>query len=172
MNLRILKKLSKRAAPLLPLLGDKREQFPNEAWEGCIGFGGFERKHLDRSSTKYPRDGQTQYLPRHGKQWVVLREPDSPWAGTPMLGAMSCGESPEWDEETTWEALRDQVFDYFTEYWVQGDEVASRMQRRLRTPAAIFRVLPAMIEEFRINEAEMRRQHAEWMADLKKRKAA
>ena len=44
MNLRTLKKLSKRAAPLLPLLGDDRKQFPAERWDNYTGLLIMDRK--------------------------------------------------------------------------------------------------------------------------------
>lgn len=49
MNLRTLKKLFKRAAPWLPLLGDNREQFCAEAHNNYHGCFIGDRKHRERS---------------------------------------------------------------------------------------------------------------------------
>lgn len=49
MNLRILKRLSERGAPLLPLLDDRRVQFRSECWDDYHGVLIRDRTCWDRS---------------------------------------------------------------------------------------------------------------------------
>lgn len=113
MNLRILKKLSKRAAPLLPLLGDRREQFRADRADSYTGLLIMERKHWVRGRSVH-RDTYGEHEiktpARDGNGWVYVRPPSHPRKGTVMVGAMSGYYEPEWDEETAWEALLKAVF--------------------------------------------------------------
>jgi hypothetical protein len=126
-NLRILKKLSKRAAPLLPILGDCREQFLARKHESYTSVGGHDRKHWDRMGSvhniKFP--GSIKYRPKHGKTWVAMREPAHPLKGTPMVGEISGYYEPEWSEQTAWEALQCIVFEHFTD-WTENDFTIQR----------------------------------------------
>lgn len=125
MNLRTLKKLSKRAAPLLILLGDRREQFPCPRGDGHVGGLITARKHWDRSGchpsfepwNNYltPKGMPLKHVTRAGRS-IVIRPPDTPRKGTVMVGGMDGGEQPEWSEETAWEALTEQVWWHFTEW--------------------------------------------------------
>lgn len=137
MNLRILKKLSKRAAPLLPILGDCREQFPAAKDENYHSTAGHDRKHWHRMRAKYPCDflGEIKYRPRDGQDWIVMREPYHPRKGTPMVGAVVGYYEPEWEEETAWDALRRVVYDNFTDWSEDGWTVL----RDLSTPSLILR---------------------------------
>lgn len=123
MNLRILKKLSKHAAPLLPLLGDDREQF--SADDSCKSFtnvGGHDFKHWDRMSVPHGRRdrGSFKYQPRHGRNWIVMSEPWQPWKGTVMVGELVGHYEPEWEEHTAWEALQRAVIEHYTDWTVDG----------------------------------------------------
>lgn len=146
MNLRILKKLSKRAAPLLPLLGDTRDQFQAKKWECYVSVGACERKHWERSRAKYPMDlrGQIKYRPRDGRDWIVLRRPSHPWKGTVMVGAMSGYYEPEWGEQSAWESLCGIVWDHFTDWTYPTDETGDAewphpvCTRDLSTPTLVF----------------------------------
>lgn len=115
MNLRILKKLSKRAAPYLVPLGDTREQFLAEK---------------DENYTATVIDGDEYAHPRKG---------------TPMIGAISGYYEPEWDEETTWDALKQHVYWHFTEY----DPTISDLvpTRTIKSPTDVFNAADEMLRE-------------------------
>lgn len=139
MNLRILKKLSKRAAPLLPLLGHPWDVFPAGKYECYTGIRGHDRKHWERHRARYPmhRKGDITYRPTtgNGEYWIVLRDSDQPIKGTPMVGAMCGYYEPEWEEKTAWEALVDLVYDHFCDW----DENGPKPLRDLSEPGLIFR---------------------------------
>ncbi len=144
MNLRVLKKLSKRAAPLLPLLGETREQFRAERGECYHGLTGFPLKDWDRSRCHPTFEGigdDVVYTTRAGHK-VVMREPYHPLKGTVMVGAMSGGEEPEWSEETTYGALREIVYWHFVE--IDGEDVT--LTRSLRTPREVFEAAQDIIQ--------------------------
>jgi hypothetical protein len=152
MNLRILKKLSKRAAAYLPLLGDRRAQFPAEAGENYHGVRVRARKHYERCPSVHTDlfdEDEICTAPRcrrnHVWPYIKLRPPVHPLAGTIMVGAMSGYETPEWDEESAWGALADQVHWHF----VQFNEDALVPTRRLRTPSEVFRAADDMVAERR-----------------------
>lgn len=144
MNLRTLKKLSKRASPLLGQLGDNREQFRSEKGEGCISILIADRKHWrrgqcypayeGRNDWSSPRGAQRLFTTRAGRT-MVMSPPYSPPKGTIMVGAMSGYYEPEWDEESAWEALETIVRDHFTDW----DEDGPTPLRTFRTPADILR---------------------------------
>ncbi|WP_250501940.1 hypothetical protein [Caballeronia sp. AZ7_KS35] len=136
MNLRILKKLSKRAAPLLPILGDCRDQFPAEKHENYTSVGGHDWKHWERTRSVHdkPFPGTIKYRPKHGKAWVAMREPVHPLKGTPMVGEMSGYYEPEWDEQTAWEALERIVLEHFTDW----DENGPTLLRDLSTTRLVL----------------------------------
>lgn len=150
MNLRTLKKLSKRAAPLLPLLGDSRGQFPAGRDDSYITTLIADRKHWERSpcSPGYeprndystPRGAAVKHLTRAGRT-IVIRPPGQPRKGTIMVGAMSGYYEPEWSEAAAWEALRDLVYDEFTEW---GEDYA-RPLREFRGPRDILQAAGEMI---------------------------
>lgn len=91
MNLRILKKLSKKAVPALhALCRYKVEPFPAPAGE-CIVEVTLERKHVERG------------------RWGVPGY-EHAWAGTPMVGETSPCDG-EWSERTAWTQLTNEVAD-------------------------------------------------------------
>jgi hypothetical protein len=144
MNLRILKKLSKRAAPLLPLLGDCRDQFPAVRGENHTGQWGHDRKHWERTWSKHAtkcRFFPIVLYPKHGKGLVVMREPSTPWKGTLMVGEVPGYYEPEWSEETAWEALERLVWEHFTEW----NEDGPTFLRTFRYPSDIFRAAHEII---------------------------
>lgn len=154
MNLRILKKLSARAAPLLPLLGDTRQQFPAIEGNNYHGTVIRDRKCWDRSRCHPTYTGHGEaivYTTRAGRR-MVMRPPHHPLAGTIMVGGMSGYYEPEWDEECAWLALANLVWWHFTDW---GDQVDSDglpvpiRTRRLRTPSDIFRGAADMLAERR-----------------------
>ncbi|WP_186275820.1 hypothetical protein [Burkholderia gladioli] len=120
MNLRILKKLSKQAAPLLPLLGDRREQFPAEKGDCYTSTTGHDRKHWERMRALYPFEGDIKCRPAQGMHWIVMREPRHPLKGTIMVGSMVGYYEREWCEETAWESLCCLVSDHYTDWNEHG----------------------------------------------------
>ncbi|MBN9033724.1 MAG: hypothetical protein BGO05_26230 [Rhizobiales bacterium 63-7] len=134
MNLRILKKLCKRAAPLLLQLGDDREQFPSEKWENYHGTFIGDRKHWDRGRCHpsyegrngwgTPRGAEVVFTTRAGRR-IVMGPPVHPRKGTIMVGAPSGYYEPEWDEQCAWSALESLVLDHFTDW-----DLVERWQER------------------------------------------
>lgn len=137
MNLRILKKLSKRAAPLLHQLGDAREQFRAERGESYQSLGGHDRKHWERTRVRNPlrRRGNFTYRPKDGKNWILMREPSHPLKGTVMVGERAGYYEPEWEEETAWEALHRALANHFTEWTEDGP---TWVGPRLSSPTQVF----------------------------------
>lgn len=143
MNLRILKKLSKRAAPLLRQLGDTRQQFTTggEAGECSWNYCGFERKSYER-------------VLGHRRDWLAHLD------GIHATGATTGYYEPEWDDEPCWIALRNHVVESFGDWReVPGYEDESgcpRLEwvrlRRLPNPSAILRAVPELIEARRREE--------------------
>lgn len=151
MNLRILKKLSKRAAPYLPLLGDRREQFKAERWNSYMGVRIWDRKHWDRSGCHPTYDGLSPaavaageeiiFNTRAGRR-VVMRPPSHPRKGTMMVGGMSGYYEPEWDEECAWAALVDLVYWAVAEIDSQGEIMGVNMP--MDTPRQVFAAADAI----------------------------
>jgi len=110
MNLRILKKLSKRAAPLLAHFGiGPDELFLARRGENYMGVLIKDRSCWERGRSVHAdlyREGESKRPARDGKGWVRMYPPDHPLKGTPMVGRMSGGEESEWDERTAWEELQ------------------------------------------------------------------
>jgi len=157
-NLRILKKLSKRAAPYLAQLGDKRQQFRSEPQDNYHGLVIRARKHWDRSIAVHAdvigaSEGAYVIAPkcRQGTRYpfINVTPPCHPWPGTIMVGQVSGYYEPEWDEESAWGALRQLVAAHFTDWDAWANEDASRpwSTRRLRTPAEIFRAADDLVAE-------------------------
>lgn len=147
MNLRILKKLSKRAAPLLEQLGDERKQFRAEPGENYHVTVIRARKHFERGRSPHADliwPDEIKHPAKDGNGYVYMHPPTHPLKGTVMVGAVSGYYEPEWDEETAWDALRQQVYYHFMDY----DENTSDLKptRVLRTPSDIFAAARDMIE--------------------------
>ncbi|WP_439398756.1 hypothetical protein ACRQ5Q_15275 [Bradyrhizobium sp. PMVTL-01] len=150
MNLRILKKLSARAAPLLPLLGDQREQFLADKADNCTGLLILARKHFERMRSPHSepsgREESIKVPARDGRGYIAMWPPHSPRKGTVMVGGMSGYYEPEWDEETAWEALRTLVIHHFMDW----DESGPTPTRKIRTPSEVFAAAHDIIAEARI----------------------
>lgn len=151
MNLRILKKLCKRAAPLLPLLGDKRGQFKCEKGDGCIGLKTkhYDRKNWERMSVNHegkPYRG-IKFKAKSGKHWVIIFPPTNPLKGTIVVGSMCGYEEPEWEEETAWGALRGVVAERFCDikYNQITDKFEYKRTRDLRSIASVFKAANDLI---------------------------
>ncbi len=154
MNLRMLKKLSARAAPLLPLLGDARQQFPATEGDNYHGAVIRDRTCWDRSSCHPNYTGigdDIVYTTRAGRR-MVMRPPWHPLVGTIMVGSMTGYYEPEWVEECAWIALADLVYWSSVDWSGEPDEdgIPGLVRtRRLRTPSDIFRGAADMLAERR-----------------------
>ena len=153
MNLRILKKLSKRAAPLLPKLGVEMEQFradPDDS--GYIATRIHAHKHLERWTTEQDREpysDQIKRLTRDGKRWVYLSHPMAR-KGTIMVGGVSGYYEPEWSEESAWCCLRHLVYHHFIDYGDDGEKW--ELTRPLKTPTQVFAAARYIIATSLIHE--------------------
>lgn len=155
MNLRILKKLSKRAAPLLPLIGDSRKQFSAEPGDSYTGLLIMERKHWERGRSVHADtlgEHEIKTPARDGRGWVYARPPDHPRKGTVMVGAVSGYYEPEWSEETAWEALREAVFWRYVELDSDGDMLSPRPPQ-LESVSTIFAAAADMAAELAAERA-------------------
>lgn len=141
MNLRTLKKLSKKAAPFLPMLGDEREQFPAERGENYHGLRIRDRKCWERSRChqSYKGHGNEIVSNTRAGHRIVMREPYHPLKGTIMVGSISGYYEPEWDEETAWGAMHNLVAMHFTDWETAAKTgVTPKLTRPLKTYQQIF----------------------------------
>jgi|GEM_PF-4533479 len=170
MNLRILKKLSKRAAPLLHALGDDRSQFLAGDGDSYTDLIGFDRKHWRRSrSSQFTGwKGDIEHRTRRGDAVVHLSERYIyPWPGTPMVGALEGYMEPEWEECTAWDSLRRLVRDHYLEVVdieLDGEPDFDFISlRRLHSPADFLRAVPDMLADLEKDRAERdARQRSLW----------
>lgn len=161
MNLRTLKKLSKRAAPLLAKLGDMREQFPSERGDNYNGYLITARKHWERRRVRPDYQPRNEYLTKRGAEilyWsragnpILLRPPVHPLKGTIMAGGNDRGEQPEWYECNAWVALEDWVRDHFTDWdKMEQDDLpfGGALTRDLSTSSKILAAAKDMIEDLK-----------------------
>lgn len=154
MNLRILKKLSARAAPYLAKLGDTRQQFKAEKGENYTGLIITARKHWERcpsvhADTTGRRCIVLQPKCRAGTKWPYVKVYDArqPRKGTAMIGGMSGYYEPEWDEQTAWEALETLVGNHFTDvvFDIKKDRHELVSTRNLSSIGAIFAAADEMV---------------------------
>lgn len=146
MNLRILKKLSKRAAPLLPLLGDRREQFSAARDASYTGVLILDRKHWERGRSVHSDTcgaHEIKQPARDGRGWVYTRPPSHPRKGTMMVGGVAGYYEPEWSEETAWEALEDLLRWTFAKYDARLDDLVPT--RSLALPSEVFAAAAELI---------------------------
>lgn len=114
MNLRTLKKLSKRAAPIL------------------IAHYGLEVFIAERGDNYHGLEIRCHHKPKKCR-----RSCDCKWhplKGTPMVGEMSGYYEPEWSEETAWERLGQLVHWEGRAKTMTDDEWASAMKIARREP--------------------------------------
>lgn len=154
MNLRILKKLSKRAAPLLIALGERREQFAARAQDSYGVPLVRDRKHWDRSRCHPTYKGWNNWSVPAGREivfttrtghTVVMRPPSCPLKGTVMFGGTDGGEQPEWSEDNAYSILIDYCFWHFGD--VVGEELDWVSNRALNTPRQVFSAAADMVAE-------------------------
>lgn len=164
MNLRILKKLSKRAAPLLKAMGDDREQFAAERWENYTSSSGHERKHWERGNAKYPIyfSHYRYWQARKGLGNPYMHQPDHPLKGTVMLGWSTGYYEVEWEHDDAWTLLQQAVREHFEEYVeIDGSEDESGCpemtwvcHRRFSNPSQILRAVPDVMAIIERQKAE------------------
>lgn len=110
MNLRILKKLSKKAVPLLAHFGiGPADLFLAERRDNYLGILLMDRSCWDRGRSPHAdliHEREIKRPARDGKGWVYMHPPVHPLKGTPMVGGVDGGEQPEWSEQAAWEMLR------------------------------------------------------------------
>ena len=140
MNLRTLKKLSKRAVPLLAALGDMGEIFLSERGDNYHGLVIKARKHWDRNRchpTHKPRDEHQIVLTTQQGHRICMSAPSNPRKGTPMIGWVSVCETPEWDERCCWALLLELVHSHYTDWEALSDDIDAipALTRDLSTPA-------------------------------------
>lgn len=123
MNLRILKKKSKQAVPLLAHFGYKRSGFD------FFPAGKDENYHGVAIPCARCRSKEC---------WCTAH----PLKGTPMYGGMDGGESPEWSEKSAFEVLCDCVG-----WW--GGKPDSMTDDEWRRALRVTRVIPLSDEEIR-----------------------
>ncbi len=157
MNLRILKKLSKRAAPLLEAMGDSREQFKAERWSDYTTSGGHDRKHWDRGNARNPINfhGYVYWPARSGLGHPYMRPPKHPLKGTAMLGWSVGYYEVEYEHDDAWTLLQQAVREHFTDYRELPPVTHEDMEfqdfemvevRRFRNPSQILRAVPELIK--------------------------
>ena len=147
MNLRILKKLSKRAAPLLLALGDTRQQFKCERDDGELGYIINARKHWQRRRSKdntrwdgTPWDDRIIKPAADGNGFIHIYSPSSPRKGTINVGRMSGYYEPEWSDTPAWYALKEFVESEFMDFdnWNESESSWPTITRDLSTPSKVF----------------------------------
>lgn len=157
MNLRILKKLSKRAAPYLAALGDAREQFRAEKGDNYHGMVIRARKHAERMPSCHDEPlgyllGITQPRGRAGSRYpyVKLYPPYHPRKGTIMVGGMTGYYEPEWEEECAFAALDALVRDHFTDWEaLMAEDERPVLTRDLSSVTKFFAAADEMVAESR-----------------------
>lgn len=165
MNLRTLKKLSKRAAALLPAMGDDRQQFRAEPYDNYgLGAAIKDRKHWERRrcyAGYEPRNGwldpamhEVKYVSRTGHT-VLMSPPSCPRKGTIMVGAVSGYYEPEWDEETAWSSFCDLLYAHFTDWAAEAEDEPAALLRPLDTVTEKFAAATVMIAELSASRAAL-----------------
>ncbi|WP_102867912.1 hypothetical protein [Pseudovibrio exalbescens] len=156
MNLRKMKKLSKRAVPLLIALGEKGEIFPAEKGENSLSSVITDKKHWSRSPARngelasFLWDGYA-YQPKCRKnnpcKFISVCPPSHPLKGTPMIGETSGYYEPEWSEETCWERLCGLVFWHYVDEKVLFDSVELVATRDFSKPHHVLAAAREMIAD-------------------------
>ena len=147
MNLRILKKLSKRALPLAEKAGILRgqDQFAAEKGECLVTLRKPERKSMNRMRALHPSGLTDRYIPgRSGEFFIAFHNTTAALKGTPMVGAMEGYYEPEWEEDAVWDRLCNWVYCSITDWRADPPELECR---RPRNPAQILAKARELIQE-------------------------
>ncbi|MTH94977.1 hypothetical protein [Roseibium sp. RKSG952] len=154
MNLRTLKKLSKRAVPLLHQIGEKRTIFPAEKDENYHGLIIRDMTRLERYGASHadvinPQLHVATITPkcRQGtsQPYVKCYLSQHPIKGTPMVGEVSGYYEPEWSEETAYEALLGWVRWNFFEYDPKTED--GRFTRSFKHSSDVFRAATELLSQ-------------------------
>lgn len=161
MNLRILKKLARKARPLVIAIAEKEkrtvaifEGFDDETPVGSAGK--FERKHFDRSATRHvgssvvgvPDSCGLLLLAKKADRkcpYIRLRSPWGALNGTPGHEWRCCYEVPEYDCEDLYSFLLSLVREHYTDFSEHGMTVHFRPN--LSNPTRVFKLAKQMIAE-------------------------
>lgn len=161
MNLRILKKLSKKAAPLVKVLCPDLDHYVTDRGEGDCDVYGMDRKHWERHGSSHGdrlNDSEiiTQPKCRRGTRYPYLRirQPGTPMRGTIEVGRESGYYEREWMGYTAWNCLVEDMNIHVTDWVEDGtyDELGFMpnlvpvVSQRLRNPADILRLARAKVE--------------------------
>lgn len=163
MNLRILKKLARKARPLVLAIAEKEkrtvaifEGFDDETPVGSAGK--FERKHYDRSATRHVGSSVVGVYDSCGLL-LLARKVDrkcpyirlsSPWGalnGTPGHEWRSCYEVPEYDCEDLYSFLLNLVCDHYTDVDFSEHGMTVRHKPNMSNPARVFKLANRIIGE-------------------------
>ncbi|KFH18605.1 hypothetical protein IB60_16610 [Brucella abortus LMN1] len=160
MNLRILKKLSKRAAPLLPLLGVNRQQFrASHARSGENFHHTFigDRKHWERygsiDEAPYNRHGLSIEITTRTGRTIIMQPPKVPRKGTIMVrpeGPTRPYLDPRFVNEDAWHVLECIVCQHFNTFNPEKGNYYGA--RAFPTVTSIFQAADEIIAE-RMGEA-------------------
>lgn len=150
MNLRTLKKLSKRAMPLLIDLGETREFFAAKKGENYHGAMIRARKHWVRmrchpSCAESRSPEQIVYTSRQGHR-ILMWQPCHPLKGTQMVGGTVGYYEPEWEEQAAYLALSEWVYAHFTD-WCSEPPMATR---NIKSPRDVFAAARDMVREAKL----------------------
>lgn len=152
MNLRILKKLSKRALPLAKEAGILRDQelFPAYKGECLVTLRKPDRKSLDRMRVREHGFVGFRYVPgKSGEFYIALCNHPAALKGTPMAGTMTGYYEPEWEEEPVWDQLRAWTYCQMTNWRADPPELECR---RPKNPSQILAKARELLKEVEGNE--------------------
>lgn len=122
MNLRILKKLSKRVAPVVQEISKHQGYtcFVADTNDNFTNTRGHDRKHWERMFSKngdYLCSGDIKTKTKNGSGYIWLSQQYiHPWKNTEMIGWTYGYYEPEWEEETAWDFFKNHVWSGFNDY--------------------------------------------------------
>lgn len=118
MNLRILKKLSKRVKPLIYGKSSGLEFFLADSHDNYTNTHGHDRKHWERMQSGNSECFFKKDIKIKTKNGFILMSEQyiHPWKNTEMVGWMSGYEEPEWEEETAWDRFCSNIWYKFNDY--------------------------------------------------------
>lgn len=123
MNLRILKKLSKRAEPLIREIGQHIDIGP-----------------ADRDETLYAMDGMPRHQVKHSSFIAPLQ-------GTPLVWERTSYEYDEWDATAAWQWLENHVQACTYDWGAEFEDRPRRPSPRLTNPSRVLRVARKLLVE-------------------------
>jgi hypothetical protein len=162
-NLRILKKLARKARPLVLAIAKKEKRtvaifdgFDEETPVGSVGK--FDRKHFERFATRQINNSVVGVCDSRGLL-LLAKKADrkfpyirlcSPWGalnGTPGHEWRCCYEVPEYDCEDLYSFLLSLVRDHYTDVDYSEHGMTVRHKPNMSNPARVFKLAKQMIAE-------------------------